>query len=146
MTQESATAVSQPATLGIDHLGLTVRNLDVTVNFFVECLGWRLLGRKPDYPAAFVTDDQAVLTLWQVLADPCVPFDRRMNVGLHHLALRVGTLEKLEALHVRVKSWPNTRIEFAPETSGAGPKTHFIASEPGGLRIEFAFDPRRPDS
>jgi len=76
-----------PTTLGIDHLGLTVRELDQTVAFFTQCLGWKEVGGKPDYPSKFISDGTSVLTLWR-------------------------------------------------------PKVHFFIAEPGGLRLEFAYDPR----
>ena len=38
--------------------------------------------------------------------------------------------------------WPGVVIEFAPELSGAGPKWHSMIREPGGCRLEFAWDPR----
>lgn len=43
-------------TTGVDHIGLTVVNLDASRDFFTNCLGWRLTGERPDYPAAFVSD------------------------------------------------------------------------------------------
>ena len=76
------------STLGIDHLGLTVRNLDQTVSFFADCLGWKEVGGKPEYPSKFVSDGFSVLTLWQVHNENAPEFDRRANVGLHHLALK----------------------------------------------------------
>jgi hypothetical protein len=33
-------------------------------------------------------------------------------------------------------------VEFAPETLGAGPKQHTMIFKPGGIRLEFNFDPR----
>ncbi|MDB5789354.1 MAG: glyoxalase [Caballeronia mineralivorans] len=82
----------KPLTHGIDHLGLTVRNLNVTRDFFIQCLGWTPVRERPNYPAAFVSDGHIILTLWQVAnPDRLVEFDRKTNVGLHHLALRVGS-------------------------------------------------------
>jgi len=76
-----------PATCGVDHVGLSVRDLESTRRFFCDCLGWRVVGERPEYPAAFVSDGQQIVTLWQVEApDQAVAFDRRTNVGLHHLA------------------------------------------------------------
>jgi hypothetical protein len=76
-------------TSGIDYVGWTVRDLSATRGFFVECLGWSVVGERPAYPAAFVSDGTSVLTLWQV-DDPshCVELDRRKNIGLHHLAIQ----------------------------------------------------------
>ena len=131
-----------PLTVGVDHVGLAVTNLDNTRRFFCECLGWKVVGENQAYPAAFVSDGNGIVTLWQV-EDPqiCVPFDRRRNVGLHHLALKVVDRNALEALHTRVAAWPGTVIEFAPERSGTGPKVHCMVREPGGTRLEFACVP-----
>ena len=53
-------------TQGINHLGLSVKNLDQTVAFFVECLGWEESGRDESYPRSAVGDGSIRLTLWQV--------------------------------------------------------------------------------
>ena len=134
-------------TYGVDHVGLSVRDLASTREFFCDCLGWRIVGERPDYPAVFVSDGHAVLTLWQVQSPgDAIPFDRRANVGLHHLALAVIDQASLETLYKRVSSWPGVVVEFGPEPSGAGPKIHFMVREPSGVRIEFAFDPRLEDA
>jgi len=85
-----------------------------------------------------------VLTLWRV-EDPatCVDFNRRTNVGLHHLALGVPSREALDKLYTRVASWPGVAMEFASQPSGSGPKVHMMLREPGGNRLEFAWDPRK---
>lgn len=133
----------KPLTLGIDHIGLTVRDLNLTRDFFISCLGWTQVGEKPDYPAAFVSDGHIMLTLWEVQNQPArVEFDRKTNVGLHHLALRVGSEEALNDIFTKVSRWPGVEVQFAPEPLGAGPKHHTMIYEPGGIRLEFDFDPR----
>jgi catechol 2,3-dioxygenase-like lactoylglutathione lyase family enzyme len=134
---------SKAGTWGVDHVGLSVRDLANTRKFFCDCLGWRVVGERADYPAVFVSDGHDVVTLWQVESpDKAIPFDRRANVGLHHLALAVIDRIGLGSLYKRVSNWPGVVVEFGPEQSGAGPKIHFIVREPSGVRIEFAFDPR----
>jgi catechol 2,3-dioxygenase-like lactoylglutathione lyase family enzyme len=130
-------------TLGFDHVGLTVADLESSRRFFVECLGWKVVGERPDYPAVYVSDGRSVLTLWRV-ENPGdhVAFDRRKNVGLHHLALKVADRAALDAVHARVAAWKGVTIEFPPEPSGKGPKYHMMIREPGGNRIEFSWDPR----
>lgn len=129
-------------TLGIDHLGLTVRDIDKTVAFFTDCLGWKEVGGKPDYPSKFVSDGTSVLTLWQVHNDDANKFDRRTQIGLHHLAFKIASETELNELFDVVKAWPEIEVECSPEFSGKGPKVHFFVAEPGGLRLEFAYDPR----
>ena len=75
--------------LGIDHLGLTVSDLDASARFFIDGLGWTRFGGNPDYPAIYVTNGHAKLTLWQQKGDDLRDFDRHANVGLHHVALKV---------------------------------------------------------
>jgi catechol 2,3-dioxygenase-like lactoylglutathione lyase family enzyme len=130
-------------TAGIDHVGLTVHDLEQSQRFFCECLGWQVVGGNPAYPAVFVSDGGVRLTLWQVDGpESCVTFDRRRNIGLHHLALKVADLARLDALYARVAVWPGVVVEFAPEPVGKGPKVHCMVREPGGVRIEFACLPQ----
>ena len=73
-------------TLGIDHVGLTVRSLDLSLAFFLECLGWTQKGGRPEYPAAYISDGSCVVTLWQLKEKgPNCEFDRLGHIGLHHL-------------------------------------------------------------
>jgi catechol 2,3-dioxygenase-like lactoylglutathione lyase family enzyme len=127
-------------TQGAHHIGLAVRDVAEARDFFVEALGFGVAAERPDYPAIFVTDGTTLLTLWQV-ADPAgaTAFDRRANIGLHHLALRVADLDALRAVFGRVQNHPGTVIEFDPEPIREGATTHhFICAMPGGIRIEFA--------
>lgn len=58
-----------PQTKGFDHVGLTVSSLGNSLFFFICALGFKEIGGKPDYPAAYVSDGAATLTLWQT-CDP----------------------------------------------------------------------------
>ena len=125
-------------TESINHTGLAVSKLDESVSFFVDGLGWKKVGGDPDYPSVFVSNGSTLITLWQV-EDPmtATPFHRRKNIGLHHLAITVESLEKLHALHDRIKEIEGVNIEFAPEYLGNGPTTHMMINEPSGIRLEF---------
>ena len=125
-------------TSGINHLGLTVSDLEQTTRFFVEALGWSEIARDPTYPRTTVTDGQARLTLWQVDRKLMVErFNRRKNVGLHHVALGVDSREHLEALAQALRNYPGVEIEFAPEPLAGGPRMHMMLREPGGIRMEL---------
>jgi catechol 2,3-dioxygenase-like lactoylglutathione lyase family enzyme len=143
--------MTQSLTQGAHHIGLAVRDVAEARDFFVDALGFVVAAERPDYPAIFVSDGTILLTLWQV-ADPATAnsFDRRANIGLHHLALRVADLDALRTVFARVQGHPGVVIEFDPEPiRGARPERlqgsrggatthHFIATMPGGIRIEFA--------
>ena len=125
-------------TLGIHHLGLTVPNLQETVDFFIEQLNFEKVGEKPAYPAIFVSDGSIMLTLWQAKdANNAVAFNRQQNIGLHHFALKVTNLTQLEALHQKLAKLDNVEIEFAPEALGDSPFHHMMCLIPGGIRLEL---------
>jgi len=104
---------TSPATRGVHHVGLTVPDLAGARAFFTDTLGFQQVGERPEYPSVFVSDGSVMITLWQV-SDPasCVAFDRKNNVGLHHLALQVESSEALDALHARLAATDGVSIEF----------------------------------
>ena len=130
----------QSLTQGAHHIGLAVRDPDEASEFFCDVLGFEQVGEVPDYPAVFVSDGSTMLTLWRVTdPDTANAFDRRTNIGLHHLALRVANEAALSDVFERVRTHPRATIEFPPEPIRAGsPVRHFICAMPGGIRIEFA--------
>lgn len=128
-----------PITSGVNHIGLTVKDLEASTSFFVDTLGWKVAGGRPTYPAIFVTDGAIFVTLWQAIdPDTAIDFNRKTNVGLHHLALNVADVETLGELHEVLKADPNVRVEFGPQLNGKGPTVHMMVYEPSGSRIEFA--------
>ena len=127
----------QALTQGIHHVGLTVPNIQKTRDFFLEVLGFKQVGEKPDYPAVFVSDGVVMITLWQAVdPDNARGFDRKNCVGLHHVALNVTSKEALMNLHKRLIDTPDVSIEFAPEPLGQL-GTHMMCNIPGGVRVEF---------
>ncbi len=140
-----AEKVEQDAVLttGFDHIGLTVKDLSASTKFFVDVLGWQLKFEDKKYPASFVGDGNMFVTLWQVKdSSKAVGFNRKQNVGLHHLAISVKSFEALDALYEKFKAEPNVEIEFAPELSYGGPAKHMMIREPSGNRLEFKYSPR----
>jgi lactoylglutathione lyase len=127
-----------PKTQGMNHLGLSVLDLGKTLRFFTEVLGWKESGRDDSYPRAAVNDGRLRVTLWQVDRSLDIqPFNRRQNVGLHHLALEVESEQQLHELAQTLKASADVQIEFMPELLGEGPRKHMMCLEPGGIRIEF---------
>lgn len=127
-----------PVTYGVHHIGLTVRKLEETAEFFTKLLGWEEVKRRDDYPAIFVKDDSLMITLWKTQTEDPVKFDRKMNVGLHHLALRVNSQEVMYQLHDLLKE-NHIEIEFEPTLRGEGPSMHMMCYEPSGIRVEFYY-------
>ncbi len=130
--------MSNAKTQGAHHVGLTVPSLTEARSFFIDALGFEQVGEVPDYPAAFVSDGNIMITLWQA-EDPATatPFDRRRNVGLHHLALSVGSTDALAALARDLGTRTDTDIEFEPEALGQSGLRHMMCRIPGNIRLEL---------
>lgn len=129
--------MSTPITQGVHHLGLTVSDLEAARDFFVKALRFKLLGESADYPAAFVSDDATTITLWAADQN-AAQFDRRRNIGLHHAAFKVRSIDALKSLYVDLSEWPDLELEgeiSAPSEGSAA--RHFFIRMPGGPRIEF---------
>ena len=129
---------ANPRTRGAHHVGLTVPDVGAARAFFVDGLGFTQVGEKPDYPAVFVSDGEVMITLWRA-EDPAsaTAFDRRHNIGLHHLALQVEDGAILDALHEELAQRADVQIEFAPESLGGGPTRHLMCRIPGDIRLEL---------
>ena len=127
--------MNQPVTLGVHHIGLTVSKLEESAAFFTSVLGWKEVRRTP-YPGIHVSDGKVLVTLWQALEEPVVPFDRKRNVGLHHVAFAVESEAALADVHdLLLKN--NVELQFSPEPVGKGPAKHMICFDPSGVRVEF---------
>lgn len=127
-------------TLGIQHLGLAVTDLDQTTRFFTQALGWKQVGERPDYPAKFVSNGESLFTLWQADRGASA-FNRHTQIGLHHVAIRVPDEQSLAEMFERVAKYPGVVVEFAPEPLSGGPARHTIFHEPGGIRMELIWSP-----
>lgn len=127
-------------TNGVHHIGLTVPDIEQACSFFCDTLGFNEVGGVPDYPSIFVSDGAVLLTLWRA-ADPLTAraFDRRTNIGLHHLSLSVADDAALDAVWEKVTAHADVVIDAAPGPIRPGsPTRHFLIFIPGGIRLEFA--------
>jgi len=134
---------SDAITRGVHHLGLTVAELEPPQEFLEQVLGFHVVGSNPSYPAVFLSDGTVTLTLWKVQSEAGpAPFDRKRNVGLHHVALALADPSQMDAICTKLRSWPGALIEFGPQPTRAGAEArHVMFSIPGGLRFELRADP-----
>lgn len=136
-------AYAETSVGGVDHLGLSVSNLEASEMFFVDHAGFHVSGRDDSYPSVFLNNGSVTITLWRV-EDPqtAVKFNRKNNIGLHHVAFSVTSFEELDKLYEELKKDENVTVEFSPELLGSGPTKHMIVYEPSGNRIEFIHKPK----
>lgn len=79
-----------------------------------------------------------MVTLWRV-KDPAraKPFNRHTNIGLHHLALKVASIDNLEKLYTELAARDDVTIEFKPEPLGKSTYRHMMLGIPGNIRLEL---------
>lgn len=126
----------KPLTKGVNHIGLTVSNLEESAGFFTDLLGWKVVKRRSDYPAIFVSDGYIMITLWLEKSKNFIPFDRKSNIGLHHLAIEVESDEMLSLVYNTIK---NAMIEIESGPTVIDSAKHFFCIEPSGIRVEFYY-------
>lgn len=119
-------------TKGVDHVGLSVKSLAATKDFFVEVLEFEVL-KYVEGEHAFVTDGTTMITLWQTAEEKA---DVK-SAGLHHLAFQVESLAVLRQIEERMKQ-KNIRLQFEGIGVQEGGFISLFCYGPSGIRIEFS--------
>lgn len=125
-------------TLHTGHVGLNVTDLDRSLAFYRDVLGFVLVaeGKEDDRRYAFLGDgERLVLTLWQQAGEP-YDGDR---AGLHHLALEAESIERVREYEQALRAYGT---EFAYEgvvahREGAASGGIFF-HDPDGTRLEIS--------
>ncbi|MGX1130715.1 lactoylglutathione lyase [Streptomyces glaucescens] len=124
-------------TLRTGHIGLNVTDLDRSLAFYRDVLGFTVLteGKEDGRRYAFLGEaDRLVLTLWQQAGQP---YDTG-RAGLHHLALEVDSIDRVNEYEAALRSYG---AEFAYDgvvahREGAASGGIFF-HDPDGTRLEI---------
>lgn len=130
--------MSTTTALRIGHTGLNVTDLDRSLAFYRDVLGFTVIveGKEEDRRYAFLGEDgRPVLTLWQQANHGYAA----TGAGLHHLALEVDTVEQVRAYETALRA---QGVEFAHEgvvahREGAASGGIFF-HDPDGTRLEIS--------
>ncbi|WP_409472095.1 VOC family protein [Streptomyces sp. HC307] len=125
-------------TLRTGHIGLNVTDLDRSLAFYRDVLGFALLaeGKEDDRRYAFLGEEgHLVLTLWQQAQQPY----EGGRAGLHHLALEADSIEQVRKYEAALRAYG---AEFAYEgvvahSEGAASGGIFF-HDPDGTRLEIS--------
>ncbi|MEU9785214.1 VOC family protein [Streptomyces phaeochromogenes] len=129
--------MSTTTALRTGHTGLNVTDLDRSLAFYRDVLGFTVIveGREEDRRYAFLGEDgRPVLTLWQQADHGYAA----TGAGLHHLALEVDTVDQVRAYETALRAHG---VEFAHEgvvahREGAASGGIFF-HDPDGTRLEI---------
>ena len=135
------TGVERPLPVGIDHIGLSVTNLDRSTAFYCDVLGGEVLAAAHD-AGAFRRAVIRLGSLWiidlnQFYLNDGTPFDVT-RTGLDHLGLIASSCETLEAWGRWLDANGIARSplrDMPPPFVGA----MFDFVDPDGIQLEFSF-------
>lgn len=134
----------------LGHIGLTVRDIDRTVDFYSTYLGMRLT-EKFEYDesvghgvavaaGAFLRCDvthheMSIFRMRKSILGDDAPDAPLYGFGLHHIAFEMGTPEDLRALYTKMR---DAGIEIVnARRGGPGNQPRFYARDPDGNLLEF---------
>ena len=116
--------------IGLDHIGVAVRNLDEAINVYCDKLGFELVGvhvlQEQKVKVAFLsTGGEAQIELLEPTDSdsPVAKFLERRGEGIHHIAVKVNNIEK--ALE-RIKGKGVMLVNDKPRIGVEGKKIAFI--------------------
>ncbi|HVO36758.1 MAG TPA: methylmalonyl-CoA epimerase [Candidatus Acidoferrum sp.] len=116
--------------VGVDHVGVAVRNLEEAISIYRDALGFKLEGvhtltERKVKVAFFSTGGQTQIELLEPLSSDSTvgKFLESHGEGIHHLAMKVNDIEAaLEAL----KKKGVTLIDEKPKDGAEGKKIAFV--------------------
>lgn len=125
------------STLRTGHVGLNVTDIERSLAFYRDVIGYGVLGEGKEEGRRFAflgQDGTLALTLWQQ-ADAAYAAG---NAGLHHLAIEVETIEQVRTYESALRA---QGVEFAydgvvPHGEGAASGGIFF-HDPDGTRLEI---------
>ncbi|MEW2140994.1 VOC family protein [Streptomyces sp. NPDC005409] len=124
--------------LRTSHVGLNVTDLDRSLAFYGDALGFQMLTEGKEEGRRFALlgqDGELVLTLWQQADGAFAP----ASAGLHHLAFSAGEIAEVREYEERLRA---LGVEFAYEgvvahREGASSGGIFF-HDPDGTRLEIS--------
>jgi methylmalonyl-CoA epimerase len=116
--------------IGMDHVGVAVKNLDEAIGVYRDILGFKLLGvhvltERKVKVAFFSTGGETQIELLEPLGSesPVAKFLESRGEGIHHIAVKVDDIEKaLEAL----KRKGVMLVDEKPRAGAEGKKIAFV--------------------
>ncbi|MGW7066037.1 VOC family protein [Streptomyces sp. NPDC054855] len=125
------------STLRTGHVGLNVTDIERSLAFYRDVIGYDVLGEGKEEGRRFAflgQDGTLALTLWQQ-ADAA--YEAR-NAGLHHLAIEVESVDEVRRYESALRAYG---VEFAyegvvPHGEGAASGGIFF-HDPDGTRLEI---------
>ncbi len=122
------------ATLGMRHVALNVRDLQVCEHFYVDLLGMTVEWR-PDADNVYLTSGNDNLALHRATADGFAATGQRLD----HIGFFIASPEQVDDWHVFLKEHA-VEIKASPRTHRDGARS-FYCADPEGTIVQVIFHP-----
>ncbi|MFF9144278.1 VOC family protein [Streptomyces sp. NPDC014861] len=130
--------MSAIGTLRTAHIGINVTDLDRSLRFYGEVLGFAVIGsgEAEGRRHAFLGQDgRLAVTLWQQAEGAYEP----TRAGLHHLAFEAASIEQVRAAEAALKARGVTFAHDGVVAHGEGtPSGGIFFHDPDGTRLEIS--------
>lgn len=117
----------------LEHVNLTVGNLERTIAFYCELLGFRIRWRgttADGQPAAHVGDERCYLALFEAAAGAAAHETDYDQIGFNHFGLVVDNLDELRRRLRKLRVEPHFEADYEP-----GQRLYFF--DPDGIEVEL---------
>ena len=129
-------------TLGVDHLDLTVNDLERSLPFYDKVLGALGFRRVPHERYIAWASRHLAIGLHAAAPEERHAVFNRYRVGLHHLALRAGRRHDVDRFHDFLVAEGITVLDPPAEYPEYGPDYYAVFfADPDGMKLEVAHYP-----
>ena len=126
----------------LDHIGVAVKDIQASLDFYQKAMGLTLLGEE-EVPSekvktAFLDTGECHLELLEPTSDdsPIAKFIEKRGPGVHHICLKV---ENIEAVMAQLKASGAKLINETPKIGAGNKKVAFIhPKSTGGVLLELS--------
>ncbi len=128
--------LDQPSQVeAIDHISLTVSNIENSFHFYNDILGFRL--ERTTSTCYFSVGDTEITLIKHAQTPPSDTFSE-LRVGLDHISFRVSSIEMLENIVERLNTHgvKNTGIQNYHPNS----KKYVVTRDPDNIQLEYWFN------
>jgi catechol 2,3-dioxygenase-like lactoylglutathione lyase family enzyme len=129
----------------INHLDLTVADLDVSSAFYDKVLGRLGYTRTSEYegnvPCWVLSSSNSAVSIGLHKSRVATPHNR-FSVGLHHLAFHLTSRAEVDSIHKFLVQEQITVLDAPAEYDYTPGYYAVFFADPDGIKLELAYEPR----
>jgi len=132
---KQAAVVGMVMIMYVDHVAITVKDMDRAVDFYTKKLGFSVLrkGETPMSNVVFIGNNLAQLELFALKKDGAKegPPLKDNETGIKHMALHVDDIEGV------IEELKKRGVEFTSDIGKVGKRSYVFFNDPDGTRLQL---------